>query len=489
MKRLGLIVRLVLGSSAIGAFGCSGEDLVESPAPAPPAVTAVISANPHNVLSSVITFTAEKAESARVVYVTDDGIADSTPYLRVTARTDTIVALGLRPATHYRNVVEASGPGGAVVSDTLAFSTAPLPDLLNRVTLSTTGFAGPGLTLTSLQVGGSAVFALAFDSAGAIRWYRRFEGSEPYGGELKQQTNGHFTLYRGASTGVEPIPGHFVEFSPAGDSVRAISVAPPRYLDNHELWITSGPDGMDRFHFFTYDRRTADLTSIGGGPQVSLAGHQLVRQRADGSAEFEWNAWDHLAFEDWIEAPKPEAGETTGRDFDHPNSLAFDRDGNYIVSFRQLGQVLKIDATTGAIAWRLGGLRSDYTFLNDPFKGFSAQHSARVLPTGNVLLYDNGNRHQPPESRAVEYALDMTQRTATLVWQFRHQPPIYTSGLGLVQRLRNGSTFIGYGQVGHCTEVGPDATVRWEADLRVDGGPAVVYRMVRIASLYRYLEP
>jgi outer membrane protein assembly factor BamB len=220
-----------------------------------------------------------------------------------------------------------------------------------------------------------------------------------------------------------------------------------------------------------------------------LAGHQLVRVRPDGSIEFEWNAWDHLSFDEWIEPPGPEPGDSIGRDFDHPNALAFDRDGNYVVSFRSLGQILKLNRETGEVVWRLGGLRNEFTFANDPLEGFSAQHSVRVLPNGNILLYDNGTRHQPAESRAVEYALDTTAMTATMVWQFRHQPVIYTSSLGLVQRLRNGSTVVGYDLIGRVLDVDAAGGIRWEAELKVDAKPALVYRTVRIASLYRYLEP
>jgi hypothetical protein len=287
---------------------------------------------------------------------------------------------------------------------------------------------------------------------------------------------------------VEPVSGHFIEFTPAGDSVRAVAVAPPRSLDNHDLWITSGPAG-EQFHFFTYDHRSSDLSAIGGAHKVSLAGHQLVRLHPDGSTELEWNAWDRLTFDEWIEPPRPDPADRTGRDFDHPNSLGFDRDGSYIVSFRHLGQVMKIGAGTGEIVWRLGGLKNEFTFLNDPLGGFSAQHSARILPNGNLLLYDNGTRHQPPESRAVEYALDIGARTATLVWEFRHVPPIYTPAVGAVQRLQNGNTLIGYGFVGHAAEVSQQGTVTWEANVMVDRQPAFLYRLVRIASLYRYEEP
>jgi hypothetical protein len=495
---------LVLPCWLLCIAGCGGTDLVEPPATPPPVtpppetplpetptgiVSAELSANPHNALSAFLTIQTEHAESARVVFHDERMVLDSTPYVAVSGSVDTIVTLGLQASTIYHNLVQVKGPSGQAVSDTLSFKTGPLPEQLNRVSISTTGAGGGGLTLTSMQVGGNAVFAVAFDTAGTIRWYRQFEGTEPVGGELKQQPNGHFTLYRGSSTGVEKVPGHFVEFTPVGDSLRSITVAVPRYLDNHELLITTAPDGQERFHFFTYDHRVSDLTAIGGGTAASLAGHQLVRLRADGSTEFEWNAWDHVGFDEWIEPPGPDPGSTTARDFDHPNSLAFDLDGNYIVSFRNTGQVMKIDAVSGSVIWRLGGSRNEFTIMGDPLGGFSAQHSARIMSNGNLLLYDNGTRHEPQETRAVEYALDLAGMTATMVWEFRHVPAIYTSVVGLVQRLQNGNTFIGYGLAGKATEVGQDGVQRWEADLRVDGQPTFVYRMIRIASLYGYLEP
>jgi hypothetical protein len=472
-------------SFATGA--CSGNNLAQS-ATAPRVVTAGASANVHSVLSVNIIFRAEDADSARVMFVGDDQPLDSTPYFKVRGNLDTITTLGLRPSTTYHNVVQLEGAVGTARSDTLTFTTGTLPDILERISVSATG-SGSGLTLTSAQVGGSTVIAFAFDSSGAIRWYREFPGTEPVSGDLKQQPNGHFTLYRGVSFGSQKIPGEYIEVTPAGDSVRAITVALPRYLDNHELLFTTGSDAQERLHFFTYDHRNTDLSPAGVPTTTALAGHQLVRLRADGSKEFEWNAWDHLGLDEWIEPPKPDPANPGEPDYDHPNSLGFDNDGNYIVSFRHLGQIIKIDSQTGAIIWRLGGAKNQFTFINDPLGGFSAQHSARILPNGHLLLYDNGTRHPGPESRAVEYALDTGAKTATLVWEFRHVPPIYTPFVGLVQRLQTGNTLVAFAEAGHVSEVGQDGAVKWEADVKVDGQPAFCYRLSRIASLYYYLQP
>lgn len=473
-----------------GVVACGSDDPT-----APPAghdvrvVSASMSPNPNDALAAFVTVTAEHADSARVLYLADGVPEDSTPGYPLTEGRAVVPVLGLRGATAYRGVVEVDGAGGRARSDTVQFTSGAIPEPLQQhVTITTSGTGGPGLTLTALQLAGAGLFAFAFDSAGTIRWYRRFDDPR-IGGELKQQPDGNFTLYIGESFGSQPVPGYYVEFTPAGDSLRAFAVPGPLYTDNHELWITRGPDGRDRFHLFGYDRRAADLTAVGGPPNATVAGHYLLRFRENGQAEFSWSAWNHLRIADWIEPPRPGPVDPNQPDFDHPNSIDFDRDGNYIVSFRNLGEVTKIDARTGAILWRLGGTNNQFTFVDDPLQGFSAQHSARILSNGNLLLYDNGTRHEPVETRAVEYALDTVAKTATMVWEFRHAPIIYTPLVGSVQRLVNGNTLIGYAMVGHATEVGPDGGVRWEADVRLDGQPAFTYRMLRIASLYRAEAP
>jgi Arylsulfotransferase (ASST) len=475
-------------STAVLLAACNGNAPLQAPTASPAIATAKVLPNPNNVLSALITFEAE-GDSARVVYAGKNLPPDSTPFTSLHQGADTIAILGLRPSTTYRSVIQVASGAGLAGSDTLNYTTENLPDLLRRITITTTGAGGSNLTLTSAQVGGDTVVAFAFDSSGAIRWYRRFPGKESVSGDLKQQPNGDFTLYRGLSYGSQHVPGEYIEFTPAGDSIRAITVATPSYLDNHELLMSTGSDGKERLHFFEYEHRPVNLAFVGVAAEIPVAGHQLVRLREDGTTEFEWNAWDHIAPEEWIEPPPPDPINPGEPDYDHPNSLTFDRDGNYVVSFRHLGQIMKINSQSGEIMWRLGGTKNQFTFRDDPLNGFSAQHSARIMANGNLLLYDNGTRHNPPESRAVEYALDTTAMTATLVWQFRHSPIIYTPYVGLVQRLANGNTSIAYAQAGHVTEVSGAGTVLWEADVRVDGNPAFCYRLSRIVSLYRYQTP
>ena len=85
--------------------------------------------------------------------------------------------------------------------------------------------------------------------------------------------------------------------------------------------------------------------------------------------------------------------------------------------------------------------------MNDPFGGFSKQHDARRLDNGNILLFDNGNNHDPPVSRAVEYEINEENHTATMIWEYIHPENYLALAMGSIQRLSNGNTLINWGTI------------------------------------------
>jgi hypothetical protein len=195
-----------------------------------------------------------------------------------------------------------------------------------------------------------------------------------------------------------------------------------------------------------------------------------------------WDAWDHIALGEWIGDTADKATRTE-TDYDHPNALTFDDHGNYVVSWRNLNQIMAIDPANGSVLWRVGGVKSDYRFVDDPLGGFSKQHAIKFLPNGNLLLFDNGTEHSPSESRAAEYQLDRTARTATLVWQYRHGPPLFSSFVGWVQRLKNGNTWVAFALLGRVVEADPRGNALWEGHVRTPSGNYQTYRITPITSL------
>src|SRR3954453_9801687 len=177
--RLGNALVLGMGTAASVAAGCDSTDLAQAPSVVGPRILAVaVARNPNNVLSAFVTFRAEQADSARVLFAGRNLPFDSTPYFKVHPGTDTIPVLGLRPSATYHQVVQVVGPNGTTSSDTLFYTTSALPELLQHLAITTTGAGAPGLTLTSAQVGGHTIVVFAFDSAGMIRMYREFAGDE-----------------------------------------------------------------------------------------------------------------------------------------------------------------------------------------------------------------------------------------------------------------------------------------------------------------------
>jgi hypothetical protein len=492
--RLGRLLRGHRGAGVVAALvvaACSDNNTGPS-APAPTIVSATTAENPYNALSIVFVVTTTNADSVRVVYSASTDPGGTTPGVMVVGAQTRVVTLGLLPLTSYTNVVQVFGHGGRMVADTMQVTTGDLPAYVKQFTVTYAGVPSSGLTLVQPIVapGDTAVVA-AVDSLGRIRWYREFPGVNSE--ETKLQPNNDFTTFvyphnipgNGAPEPYGPAQsGYYIEYTPAGDSVAEYDPGDSLSSDGHELWLTGSPaTGVGAAHLFGAENRPGDLASIGGPSSVTVVGHHLRRQTGTGSGtvQFEWNAWNVYGVADWIEP----TGVNPPNDFDHPNSLDFDADSNYIVSFRHMGAIIKLNATTGAVMWQLGGRLTQFTILNDPLTLFSGQHCVRMLPNGHLLMYDNGLRHSPPHSRAVEYALDFTHMTATMVWEYAPTPLTFTPIVGSVERLSNGNTLVGFGLAGFMDEVDASSQLVSRGTFRF-GSSGEFYRAIRITSLYRY---
>ena len=201
----------------------------------------------------------------------------------------------------------------------------------------------------------------------------------------------------------------------------------------------------------------------GGNPAATVYG--LIVQEVDThrNVVFEWRSWDHIDITDSNQ-------DLTAQVIDliHGNAVGLDFDGNLLISSRHLDEVTKINRQTGAIIWRWGGKRNQFTFIGDN-RRFSHLHDIRLLPNGHYTLYDNGNGLTPEYSRALEYVLDQTHKTATLVWEYRNTPDVFAWGMGNAQRLPNGNTMIGWGTtVPTLTEVTPDGRKAFELTMDRD---------------------
>ena len=195
----------------------------------------------------------------------------------------------------------------------------------------------------------------------------------------------------------------------------------------------------------TYDSIYVDMSQIDPDGNTNALIILLIIQEFDSDKNliFEWNAWEHLDIADY-----QHLNLTSNRIvWMHGNSIHIDLDSNILVSNRRSSEVIKINRNNGEVIWIFGGPNNEFSIVNDAYNGFSRQHDVRRIENGNILLFDNGNDHDPPISRAVEYEIDESEKTAELVWDFSHPEGYVGLAMGSVQRLPNNNTLINWGRL------------------------------------------
>ncbi|MGO9889541.1 MAG: arylsulfotransferase family protein [Solirubrobacteraceae bacterium] len=167
---------------------------------------------------------------------------------------------------------------------------------------------------------------------------------------------------------------------------------------------------------------------------------------------FQWDSLDHVPLTaSYSTLPtKAHTANNVAAPFDyfHVNSIEPDLDGNLLISGRNTWAVYKVNRSTGAVMWTLGGKSS--SFRLGPGASFAFQHDVRVQAFGDQFLtmFDDGAG--PPyvhsQSRALKLELNLKHMTADVVSQRLHSPPLLSSYEGNDEQLPGRDDFVGWGQ-------------------------------------------
>jgi len=139
---------------------------------------------------------------------------------------------------------------------------------------------------------------------------------------------------------------------------------------------------------------------------------------------------------------------------------------NVVVTLRHQDAVVVIDWARKKVVWAWG---------QDELSG---PHDAVVLPSGNILIFDNGL------ARGWSRVVEVDPMTRRIVWQYRAAEPetFFTLTRGASQRLPNGNTLIAQSGRGRAFEVTRAGEIVWEflnPNLTEHGRGAIV-RMRRV---------
>jgi len=304
-------------------------------------------------------------------------------------------------------------------------------------------------------------YNIIFNTSGEPVWYRKTPDRRD---DFKVQSNGWITMlvedgYRGSGTG-------YVALNQDFEFIKSMRATNGYTTDGHDFFML--PDSG--YIIIGLRETTVDMSNyVSGGKSDALVTESCIQEfTADDQLIFIWRAWDHF---DILDLELESLTANTIR-FPHINAVFTDGDGHILLSSRHLSEISKIDRESGDFIWRLSGIpgtpNNDFQFVRDPLNGFRNQHAIRSLGNNGYALFDNGNMHNPPVSRAVEYEIDTVHMTATLVREHRSEyDRSFVSHMGNSQRLPNGNSHINwaYGNVlpiaAEVTEAGETVFEMW----------------------------
>ena len=275
------------------------------------------------------------------------------------------------------------------------------------------------------------------------------------------------------------IAGGMEERNLNGEVVRSLNTfgAPS---DSHDVLLL--PNG--NYVMATVQPVACDLSTWGLVGEKVCLNHVFQELTPLGVPVWQWDTSAHIPPTEttapWIDSELNESGpfaDPNTYDPWHYNSVEFTGDG-FIISFRHLDAVYKIDKATGNIVWKLSGTPrpESLEIVDDPLDGTRGQHDARLLADGTVTIYDNGSMGRSPgrPPRNVGYFVDTEFGTATLVQDLRDATIGGSGCCGSSRTLPRGNVVTGWGGTNQVSERRQDGTVV----LRLGGW--FVYRAVPI---------
>ena len=490
------------GAQVGGAGGAGGTPSDDGPT----TITGLkIDDNPKSVLSAFVSWTTDKPGDSVVQFGQSKyewEISDSTP---VTSHK--VLIIGMYAGKSYQ-VKAMSSHGGTPVSATGSYTTKALPSQIPVATvpINDTTKSQPGWTLMNViassstmgPISNSPAAAVMYDATGQPVWYYIDGTTGDYGGAIATHLTDKGVLLgpvvgQSSSGGGLPGKGSGGSSGAVGESPREVDFA------GNTIWeckdpLCGGKGGL-----------THEAIKLSNGDHVVDRWKDMSSASMDSDPTFEeldstGNVVWSLTFSKLVPKPSNVSG-----DWCHGNSITIDIANDVVyANCRFMGLVKTSYKNPNSLIWFLpasyGKATGTLTF-SPTSSQYSDTHDPEIHDDGTIIFFDNGgySASMMPggstptyHSRAVEYKIDETQKTATLVWEFPgtftvdswYKSNWYNSYYGDANRQPNGNVIITSGSVG--TNVGDcrvfevtktDGKVVWEFRMPASFG---VYRANRI---------
>jgi arylsulfate sulfotransferase len=344
-----------------------------------------------NVLRPLINFSTHDSTNAVVSYWPTLQREQGQTSLKSAGFEHNIELWNLKEGTQYSYQIKLENEGKSTLSQEFTFVTDSVPDKVLRIRkdkIDTTVFKGYILVRRFFRSGADALI----NSQGDIVWYHQYDTAVRRAFTWTRR-NTILSIYDSAI---------IQEIDRSGNTILDLNLEKKNlpYTVHHEVLF----DGDD-IVALTTDSAQFDLRKFGGKQTQYLRGDGLIRLSRNGQVLWTWSL---LAHSD----PTRFTGKLNLREnWGHANSIAIDEDGHYLVSFRDLNQIWKINRENGQLIWKLGE-NGDFPLKKDDI--FLRQHSVNINARGEIMIFDNGDSKLRPNSRVMAFRIDEKNRQATV---------------------------------------------------------------------------
>ncbi|MFN3840222.1 MAG: aryl-sulfate sulfotransferase [Cyclobacteriaceae bacterium] len=172
------------------------------------------------------------------------------------------------------------------------------------------------------------------------------------------------------------------------------------YKVHHEVFYN--PEG--NIVTITHDSAQYDLRKFGGKKNQYLTADGILVLSKEGNVVWKWNLIQ-------TKSPIQFTGKINLKEnWGHANSIVLDKDGHYLISFRDFNQVWKINAKTGNVMWKFG--ENGTIKPPQPTDNFIRQHSIHFNSRGELMMFDNGDLKIRPNSRILSFQINEAEQSA-----------------------------------------------------------------------------
>lgn len=293
---------------------------------------------------------------------------------------------------------------------------------------------------------GKGAYAMILDGHGTPVWYRRV----PPGAvaiAIPGKDRVAYSPVLGPGYGTDPAGQLRIRYLEIGQTESVRATGGP--TDMHELLqLKNGNRALLSYR----PRSGIDLTgSNDHGASATIADCLIEEIAPDGAVVWRWRASDHV---DPVREPTLTlVNQIDGQrivDVYHCNALEETPEGDLLLSMRHTDAIYAIDRESSAIRWKLGGTpytKDDAKILalrGDPQGAFYRQHDVRLLPGGDLSLFDNhGADADAGPARGVIYALDLAAGEARFLTHFPGATK--SAAMGSFRYQPDGTAVVGWG--------------------------------------------